>query len=101
MRAITLFTSDSGGACRGDHAQHRHAARQRLSQMLPEDTTMRVNVMGNYVVLDACAGWGLKRLCLPPRTTRSRVGGMINRAKPFEVKYLPIDEEHPLFNQDT
>lgn len=70
-------------------------------QMLPEDTTMRVNVMGTYVVLDACRRLGVKKVVFASSYYAIGVGGMINRAKPFEVKYLPIDEEHPLFNQDT
>ena len=70
-------------------------------QMLPEDTTMRVNVMGTYVVLDACRRLGVKKVVFASSYYAIGVGGMINRTKPFEVKYLPIDEEHPLFNQDT
>lgn len=70
-------------------------------QALPEDTTMKVNVLGTYVVLDACRRLGVKNIIFASSYYALGVGGLINRAKPFEVKYLPIDEKHPLFNQDT
>lgn len=101
MRAITLSKAD----CVVHVAAITHTTDLQpgrpFPQMLPEDTTMRVNVMGTYTVMDACRRLGITKVIFASSYYALGLGGLIDKKKPFEVKYLPIDEEHPLFNQDT
>src|SRR5690625_258261 len=67
----------------------------------PEDTTMRVNTMGTYYLLDAARRLGTVQQVLFASSYYAL--GMGNRISgtPFQVDYLPIDEEHPLRPEDS
>ena len=64
MRAITLSKAD----CVVHVAAITHTTDMQpgrpFPQMLPEDTTMRVNVHGTYIVMDACRRLGVTKVIL-------------------------------------
>lgn len=68
---------------------------------LPEDATMRINTMGTYYLLEAAARiGGVQRVVF---ASTYYVLGLGNRLSgtPYEVEYLPIDEDHPLRPEDS
>lgn len=77
------------------------APRWRRQQSAPEDVTMRVNTMGTYYLLDAARRLGAVRQVIFASSFYTL--GLGNRIsdRPFEVDYLPIDEEHPLRPEDS
>ena len=98
MRAISLAQADTVihlGALAGP----TEVIGQR-QQRLPEDETMRVNTMGTYYLLDAARRLGVKQVLFASTFYTLGLGNRISKA-PFQVDYLPIDEEHPLRPEST
>lgn len=88
------------GALPGPHEMiNRPGWRQQQSG--PEDLTMRVNTMGTYYLLEAARKLGTVRQVIFASTFYTL--GLGNRIsdRPFQVDYLPIDEEHPLRPEDS
>ena len=59
-----------------------------------EDTSMNVNTMGTYYLLEAARKLGVGVFVFASTFYVSGIGFRISD-KPFQVDYLPIDEEHP------
>lgn len=96
MRALTLSKAEviiHLGAI--PYPTDLQPGRQFFPQMMPEDTTMQANVMGTYYLMDAARRVGTVKKVLFASTYY--VLGLGNRISgtPYEVEYLPIDEEHP------
>lgn len=76
-------------------------SRWRRQQAGPEDLTMRVNTMGTYYLLDAARRLGtVKQVIFASSFYTLGLGNRISD-RPFEVDYLPIDEDHPLRPEDS
>jgi nucleoside-diphosphate-sugar epimerase len=73
----------------------------RIQQSVPEDSTMRTNTLGTYYLLEAAARLGGVRQVIFASSFYAL--GLGNRISdhPFQVDYLPIDEEHPLRPEDS
>ncbi len=100
MRAITLAKAEiiiHLGAI--THSTDLQPGRRR-TQVLPEDQTMRSNVMGTYYLMDAARRLGVKKVIFASSYYALGLGVKIS-GKPFQVDYLPIDEDHPLRPEDT
>jgi nucleoside-diphosphate-sugar epimerase len=61
---------------------------------------MRVNTMGTYCILDAARRFDVRRVIFASTFYTLGLGNRISDT-PFEVEYLPIDEEHPLRPEDS
>ena len=72
----------------------------RRIQQVPEDTTMRSNVMGTYYMLDAARRLGVKKIIFASSFFTLGSGFRIS-SKPFQVDYLPLDEKHASRPEDT
>jgi UDP-glucose 4-epimerase len=103
MRAITLSEADAiihlGAITYNSERQPGRRNRRNL-QMLPEDETMRVNVMGTYYLLDAARRLGVDKIAMASTFFTLGLGFRISD-KPFDVEYLPMDEDHPSRPEDT
>jgi nucleoside-diphosphate-sugar epimerase len=81
--------------------EHKPAAEgARYSQGAPEHTTMEINTMGTFYIMDAARRMGVKKVVA---ASSYFVLGLGNRLSgtPFMPDYLPMDEEHPLRPEDT
>jgi nucleoside-diphosphate-sugar epimerase len=63
----------------------------------PEHLVYESNAMSSFHVLEAAADLDVEHVCLP---SSINVMGAIYQDPPTEVRYLPIDEEHPLTPRD-
>jgi len=70
------------------------------SWRMEEDTTMKVNTMGMYYVLDACRRLGVKTCITTTSYYAYGQGGQIG-GKPIDIPRLPIDEDMPCQPGDT
>src|SRR5690606_33468429 len=61
---------------------------------------MRVNTMGTYYLMDAARRFGVKTVVAASSYYVLGLGFRIS-GRPFQVDYLPIDEDHPLRPEDT
>jgi len=70
-------------------------------QVLPEDETMKGNTMGTYYLLDAARRLGkVKQVVFASTFYVLGIGNRISD-KPFQIDYLPIDEDHPNRPEDS
>ncbi|MFC5449855.1 NAD-dependent epimerase/dehydratase family protein [Paenibacillus aestuarii] len=100
MRAIHLSDAEAIihlGAI--THDTTLQPGRARIQRM-PEDETMRVNTMGTYYLMDAARRFNVKTVVAASSYYVLGLGFRISN-KPFQVDYLPIDEEHPLRPEDS
>lgn len=67
---------------------------------LPADATFRTNVLGTYYLLDAARRYGVRKIVAASSYFVLGVGFRTSN-RPFEVDYLPLDEEHPARPEDT
>ncbi|MDR0416844.1 MAG: NAD(P)-dependent oxidoreductase [Propionibacteriaceae bacterium] len=73
----------------------------RTRQIAPEDLTMRANVMGTYCLMEAATKiGGVKQVVFASSYYVLGLGFRISD-RPFDVRYLPLDEEHPLEPEDS
>ena len=80
-----------------DHPEQR----QRSQELgLPLDTTMRSNIMGTYYLLEAAVLAGVKTFVMTGSNCALGHGYRIS-GDPFPFQYLPVDEAHPLFVEDS
>ncbi len=100
MRAIHLSDADAiihlGAITYDTTLQPGRAGIQRM----PEDETMRVNTMGTYYLMDAARRFHVNTVVAASSYYVLGLGFRISN-KPFQVEYLPIDEEHPLRPEDS
>lgn len=81
-----------------DHPAWR--ARLPSGQAPPWDETMRVNTMGTYYLLEAARRAGVQTVVAA--TSNCVLGhGFRLSDRPFPVRYLPVDEDHPLDFEDS
>lgn len=73
----------------------------RRQQTVPEDSTMRTNTLGTYYLLEAAVRLNTVRQVIFASSFYALGLGNRISAHPFEVDYLPIDEEHPLRPEDS
>jgi len=64
----------------------------------PNDEVFRVNALGAYNVLEACAALGIRKAVLASSESSY---GLCFAAKFFPPKYLPVDEAHPQLPEDS
>jgi nucleoside-diphosphate-sugar epimerase len=62
------------------------------------DITFRNNVMSTYNVLEACANLGIGKAVV---ASSESTYGYVFADRFFEPKYLPVDENHPVFPEDS
>ncbi len=67
---------------------------------LPADEAFRTNVLGTYYLLAAAQRHGVRKIVAASSYFVIGVGFRTGN-RPFEVDYLPFDEEHPLRPEDT
>jgi nucleoside-diphosphate-sugar epimerase len=58
----------------------------------------RNNVMASYIILEAAAMLGIKKVVMASSITTL---GITFAVRPFNPQYVPIDETHPLLPQDA
>ena len=67
---------------------------------IPSDDTFRVNTLGTYYLLEAAREAGVRRVV--QASSNCALGHCFRvTGRPFEVKYLPFDEEHPSCVEDN
>ena len=100
MRAITLSQAETiihiGAITHSTDMQPG----SRMPQRRPEDTTMQVNVMGTYYIMDAARRLGVKKVVFGSSFYALGLGMRISK-RPLPIEYLPIDEKHPTNTEDT
>ena len=72
----------------------------RTNWTQPEDNTMKINTMGVFYVMDAARRMGVKNVITATSFFSYGMGFRIS-GHDFMPKYLPIDEEHPCWPEDT
>ncbi len=72
----------------------------RTNYSMPEDNAMKINTMGGFYVLDAARRMGVKNVIVTTSFFAYGVGFRVS-GNPFVPEYLPIDEEHPCYPEDT
>ncbi len=103
MRAIAFAQADAVvhlGAIPHASELSRAMGPRGMQQHLPEDETMRVNAMGTFYVTDAARRLGVKKLAMASTFFVLGCDFPISD-RPFQVHYLPIDENHPLEPEST
>jgi len=74
--------------------------RPKFRMFQPEDNTMKINVMGTYYMMDAARRFGVKKIIFGSSFYVLGLGFRISK-DPYQVEYLPIDENHPNRPEDT
>lgn len=72
----------------------------RFVQRMPEDSTMRINTMGTYYLLDAARRLNVKDVVFASSYFALGIGFRLSDTS-FEPEYLPLDENHPCLPEDT
>ncbi len=72
----------------------------RSSWSQPEDNTMRINTMGMFYLLDAARRMGVKNVIAATSYFSYGLGFRLS-GEPFVPEYLPVDESHPCWPEDT
>ena len=73
---------------------------RRFNWVMPEDATMEINTMGGFYLLDAARRMNVKDVIVTTSFFSYGVGFRLSGEK-FVPNYLPIDEEHPCWPEDT
>jgi len=80
-----------------DHPAQRKSAEERG---IPFDTTMQSNIMGTYYLLQAALAKDVGIFVMTGSNCALGHGYRISD-KPFPIRYLPVDEEHPSAVEDS
>jgi nucleoside-diphosphate-sugar epimerase len=72
----------------------------RNTWRMPEDSTMKINTMGLYYILDAARRLKVKNFISATSYFSYGMGFRIS-GEPWIPHYLPVDEEHPCEPEDT
>lgn len=83
-----------------DHPEVVARMRARGLPELPEDETFRVNVLGTFHLLDAARRHGVRKIVAASSYFTIGLGFRLS-PEPFQVDYLPFDEEHPSRPEDS
>jgi len=73
-----------------------HLAAHISPMGLPAHTVHNDNVTGSYNLLVAAADLGIKRIC--QASSINAIGASFSRSPRYD--YLPVDEDHPTYNED-
>lgn len=76
------------------HPPQDGGSRSARGNRMPEDASMMINTMGTYYMLEAARKLDVGVFVFASTFYVSGIGFRISD-KPFQVDYLPIDEEHP------
>ena len=63
-----------------------------------DEVTFRNNIVSHFNVLEACAGLGIRRVA---SASTIQVIAQVGAVSPIWPRYLPVDEEHPVFPQNA
>ncbi len=96
-QVVSAF-SPFGTGDRRPYAGVIHMAAIPRAHETPNDEIFRVNALGTYNVLEACACLGIGRVVLASSESSY---GICFASEFFEPKYLPVDEAHPQLPEDT
>ncbi len=80
-----------------DHPDQRAVAK---AKNIPFDTTMRSNIMGTYYLLQAAIAKDIGIFVMTGSNCALGHGYRISDT-PFPFRYLPVDEAHPTFVEDS
>ncbi len=80
-----------------DHPNSRESAKERG---VPFDATFKANMLGPYYLMEAAVAEGVKTVVMAGSNCALGVGDRIS-GRPLPVHYLPIDEEHPCYPEDS
>ncbi|KXA91062.1 hypothetical protein AKJ57_02630 [candidate division MSBL1 archaeon SCGC-AAA259A05] len=80
-----------------DHSKHRDRA-QRTGT--PFDATFKANMLGTYYLMQAAVEASVSLVVMASSNCVLGHGYRIS-ATPFPFEYLPVDEDHPCFPEDT
>ena len=83
-----------------DHPGLKKNIQDAGGSLLPDDETMRVNIMGTYYILDAAQRAGVKQVVFASTFFVLGLGFRLSDT-PWLPSYLPIDEDHPLTPEDS
>ena len=72
----------------------------RFNQRRTEWDTMEINTMGTFYVMDAARRLGVKKVIFASSYFVLGIGFRLSGTS-FQPQYLPIDEEHPLWPEDS
>lgn len=84
-------------------SDHPQLVAARKAQGLPEqpfDATMRTNIMGTYYLMMAAVQAGVKGVVMTGSNCAFGHGYRLSK-RPFPIKYLPLDEQHPSDVEDS
>ncbi|MFN8524342.1 MAG: NAD(P)-dependent oxidoreductase [Chloroflexota bacterium] len=96
LRGDVMDSSACLEACRGADAVLHLAG-----ILVPQADTFAVNTLGTWNVLEAARQVGVRRVVLASSINVTGIGWHVSRV-PFErVRYLPLDEDHPLSPEDS
>lgn len=72
----------------------------RFNYEMPEWSTMEINTMGSYYVMDAARRLGIKKVIAASSYFVLGIGFRLSGTS-YQPHYLPMDEEHPLLPEDS
>jgi len=72
----------------------------RFNYEMPEWSTMEINTMGSFYVMDAARRLGIKKVIAASSYFVLGIGFRLSGTS-YQPQYLPMDEEHPLLPEDT
>jgi nucleoside-diphosphate-sugar epimerase len=72
----------------------------RLNYEMPEWSTMEINTMGSFYVMDAARRLGIKKVIAASSYFVLGIGFRLSGTS-YQPQYLPMDEEHPLLPEDS
>ena len=70
------------------------------SQGIPFDATFKTNLLGTYYLMQAAVEAGVKTVVMTGSNCALGHGFRIS-ATPFPMQFLPIDEQHPCYPEDS
>ncbi len=83
-----------------DHPAEIERLQARGLAAPPFDSTMRSNIMGTYYLMQAAVAAGVKTVIMTGSNCAFGHGYRISN-RPFPIRYLPLDEDHPSDVEDS
>ena len=80
-----------------DHPESRSRAEERG---IPFDATFKTNMLGTYYLMQAAAEAGVETVVMAGSNCALGHGFRISKT-PFPIHFLPIDETHPCYPEDS
>ena len=79
---------------------HPHSRARAQERGIPFDATFKTNLLGTYYLMHAAVEAGVRVVVMAGSNCALGIGGPIS-GRPFPVQYLPMDEEHPAYPEDS